>query len=80
MSIVYARKKVYRNNLKFYIYVCMYVLYIYILMCTHTHTQTQTHTHTHTHVSLVAQLVKNPPAMQEILVEFLGQEDHLEKG
>ena len=30
--------------------------------------------------SLVAQLVKNPPAMQEIPVRFLGQEDLLEKG
>ena len=30
--------------------------------------------------SLVTQLVKNPPAMQEILVLFLGQEDLLEKG
>ena len=30
--------------------------------------------------SLVAQLVKNPPAMQETLVQFLGQEDLLEKG
>ena len=30
--------------------------------------------------SLVAQLVKSPPAMQEILVRFLGQEDPLEKG
>ena len=29
---------------------------------------------------LVAQLVKNPPAMQETLVQFLGQEDSLEKG
>ena len=29
---------------------------------------------------LVAQLVKNPPAMQETLVGFLGQEDPLEKG
>ena len=28
--------------------------------------------------SLVAQL-KNPPAMQETLVQFLGQEDPLEK-
>ena len=25
--------------------------------------------------TLVAQLVKNPPAMQETLVQFLGQED-----
>ena len=30
--------------------------------------------------SLIAQLVKNPPAMQETLVLFLGQEDSLEKG
>ena len=31
-------------------------------------------------VSLVAQLVKNPPAMQETPVRFLGQEDPLKKG
>ena len=30
--------------------------------------------------SLVAQLVKNPPAMQETLVQFLGWDDFLEKG
>ena len=30
--------------------------------------------------SLIVQLVKNPPAMQETLVRFLGQEDPLEKG
>ena len=30
--------------------------------------------------SLIVQLVKNPPAMQEILVQFLGREDPLEKG
>ena len=29
--------------------------------------------------SLIAQLVKNPPAMQENPVRFLGQEDPLEK-
>ena len=29
---------------------------------------------------LIAQLVKNLPAMQEILVRFLGWEDLLEKG
>ena len=29
--------------------------------------------------SLVAQLVNNPPAMQETLVQFLGREDPLEK-
>ena len=31
-------------------------------------------------VSLVTQTVKNPPAMQEIWVQFLGQENPLEKG
>ena len=30
--------------------------------------------------SLIAQLVKNLPAMQETPVQFLGQEDTLEKG
>ena len=30
--------------------------------------------------SLVAQLVKNPPAMQETWVRYLGWEDPLEKG
>ena len=29
--------------------------------------------------SLIAQLVKNPPAMKETVVWFLGQEDLLEK-
>ena len=28
----------------------------------------------------LAQLVKNPPASQETLVQFLGREDPLEKG
>ena len=30
--------------------------------------------------SLIAQLVKNPPAMQETLVRFLGWKDPLEMG
>ena len=30
--------------------------------------------------SLIAQLVKKPPAIQETLVQFLGQEVPLEKG
>ena len=30
--------------------------------------------------SLVVQLVKNPPAMQETPIQFLGREDPLEKG
>ena len=34
----------------------------------------------HIGASLVAQLVKNPPAMQETWVRSLGWEDSLEKG
>ena len=30
--------------------------------------------------SLIAQLVKNPPAKQETLLQFLGQEDLLKTG
>ena len=33
-----------------------------------------------TRASMIAQLVKNLPAMQETPVRFLGQEDPLEKG
>ena len=33
-----------------------------------------------TGASLVAQLVKNPPAMRETWLRFLGWEDPLEKG
>ena len=31
-------------------------------------------------VSLMAQLIKNPPAMQDAQIRFLGWEDPLEKG
>ena len=37
-------------------------------------------THIHTRASLEAQLVKNPAAMQETLVQFLGWKDPLEEG
>jgi len=43
---------------------------------------TQTYTHTYVciyRVSLLAQTVKNLRAMQETMVQFLGQEDALEK-
>ena len=46
-------------------------------------THTHTHTHTHTRIfwaSLMAQMVKNLPAMQETWVRSLGWEDLLEKG
>ena len=45
----------------------------------HIHSQKYT-THIQVGFSLIAQLVKNPPVMQETLVQFLGQEDPLEKG
>ena len=49
---------------------------------------TKQYTHTHTlwsqlyinNTSLVAQLVKSPPAMQETPVRFMGQKDPLDKG
>ena len=39
-----------------------------------------THTHIYIQASLVIQIVKNLPAMQETQVRSLGQEDPLEKG
>ena len=36
--------------------------------------------HTHDGASLIAQMVKNLPAMQETRVPFLGQEHPMEKG
>ena len=47
-------------------------MYIY----THMHT----HTHTHTHRLPGGTVVKNPPAIQETYVRFLGGEYPLEKG
>ena len=44
-----------------------------------TGTQHRTGQKVHLGASRVAQLVKNPPAMQETLVRFLGWEDPLEK-
>ena len=43
-------------------------------MCTHTHTNTCIR------ASMVTQMVKNLPEMQETWVRSLGQEDPLEKG
>ena len=31
-------------------------------------------------VSMIARLLKNPPSMQEIHIQFLGEEEPLEKG
>ena len=45
-----------------------------------THTRTIRNTSTSAWISLVAQMIKNPPAMQETRVQSLGWEDPLEKG
>ena len=48
-------------------------------MCVYMYTHTHTHTHTYILGSLVAQMVKHLPAVQEIRVLSLGWEDPLEK-
>ena len=53
-----------------YIYTYTYI-YTYMYVCVYTHTHT---------ASLVAQTVKNLPAMQETQVQSLDWEDPLEKG
>ena len=55
---------------------------VYVCVCLYVCIYTYTHTHTHIYirVSLLAQTVKNLPAMQETQVQSLGQEDTLEKG
>ena len=45
------------------------------------YTDIYTHNSIYTYgASLITHLVQNPPAMQETPVQFLGQEDTLEKG
>ena len=53
------------KDTEFYIYIYIYVC-MYVCM--------------YVYDSLVAQLVKNQPAMQKTLFRFLGWEDPLEKG
>ena len=50
----------------------MYICDVCVCVCTYIYKYVR--------VSLIAQLVKNLPAMQETPVRFLGQEDPLEKG
>ena len=50
------------------------MIYIY------TYIYVYTHSHIHIGASLVAQMVKNLPAMRETWVQSPGQEDALEKG
>ena len=48
--------------------------------CFNTHLAHNNFMLTNQRASLIAQLVKNSPAMQESPVQFLGQEDLLDKG
>ena len=57
----------------------IHIAYIHCVCALHTHTYTHTHTHTH-RASLVAQMIKNLPALQETWVWTLGWEDALEEG
>jgi len=60
---------------------CTY-LCVHSFTCTHTHPNSCTHIYIHPctcRASLIAQLLKNLPAVQETPVQFLGQEDLLEK-
>ena len=47
-------------------------IHLYITEYMYTHTHTHTHTHTLIWASLVTQMVKNLPAMQETQVQSLG--------
>ena len=61
--------------------VCVYIyVYIHTHIYIHTHAHTHTHTNTHIQASMVTQMVKNLPAMQETWVRSLNQEDILERG
>ena len=58
--------------------ICQYVnvcIFMCVFMCNNIFKASYTKM-----ASLRAQLVKNPPAMQETLVRFLGGEESLEKG
>ena len=63
-------------------FTCFFVLVVHVYTCS----PFQTYVYhidpscTIKRASVIAQVVKNLPAMQEILVQFLGQEDPLEKG
>ena len=52
----------------------------YILQCEMKQISRQEGCYIHFGASLVAQMVKNPPTMQETWVQFLGWKDSLEEG
>ena len=53
--------------------------YICVHACARAHTHTHTHIYIYAWASLMAQMVKNLPAMQETWVRFLDWKDPLEK-
>jgi len=64
------------------VYVCMYVYNTYVYMYIYMYMYVYIYTHTYIYIwqaSLVAQSVKNLPAMQETWVWSLGREDPLAK-
>ena len=65
-----------KKNMYMYIYIESGSLYIYIYIYIYIYT----HTYKLNCASQVAQLLKNPPAMQETMVLLLGWEVPLEKG
>ena len=65
------------------LYVCIKYTLVFIhthIISIYAHMFICTHTHIYLYTFLVAQTVKNLPAMQETQVRSLGQEDPLEKG
>ena len=70
----------------------MFIVFVFLFLTYFTSNDNRTIISISTHVcckghyfilfraSLIAQLVENPPVMQETPVRFLGQEDPLEKG
>ena len=60
-------------------YLCGHYICVHTYICIHTCVSTCAYVCT-SGASLIAELVKNPPSMQETPVQFLGREDLLEKG
>ena len=68
---------IYIYNTHIHAHICTHI-YIYNLHIRIKHTHTYTHTHIHIWASMVTQMVKNLPAVQETWVRSLNQEDILE--
>ena len=60
--------------------VCVYIYNMYVCTCINIYTSTYIHVYIHIWAFLVAQFVKNLPAMWETWVQSLGFENPMEKG